>query len=150
MYFKKIISLVAFTALVRASPFVEPSTYLTTVAPDVLARLSAYRTAHPKLTNEQLAYLEKATNVVLTMDTSRKDAIKAEGFALFNTADATFLLTGKEVGELERALQCNCATSDSYCDSGTWCSYNYEHCNFHRGCGTLGLYKCDGMCIQNI
>jgi len=135
-------------------------------SPKVKSRLwsehiAAFRRAHPELSAQQVAALDKSAAMASQVsvfsgprpDTALHDLSDTVKKA-FGTGTAAALLA--TLGPAEKgmtptrpAAYCSCTDEDSYCSGGLYCGYNAFNCQRQDGCGTLGLYVCNGVCIAH-
>ncbi|SDO96987.1 hypothetical protein SAMN04487905_101286 [Actinopolyspora xinjiangensis] len=121
--------------------------------------LRRYRTENPEVTTEQKQVLDEAAAVAANPRNfeSRDEPTRAVR-NLEENAKAAF---GKDesgrviatLGPAERrpreAAQpaCECSNESEYCPDRNYCQYKSSNCVFQdKGCGTFGLYVCNGLC----
>lgn len=132
-----------------------------------MERIINYRHEHRNLTYHQTHYLEKLEHFIINHEWKNLTLpiIRHDCELLFGAALAKYILTGKSSYQNQhysRAIDgitateqqidsCGCSASDDYCDSGYKCSPQAAACSYNAdGCGTLGLYTCDGACSSFI
>jgi hypothetical protein len=153
---------VALGALAIAAPsstFVEKDHYLKNFAPAVVQRLADFSSEHNNdLTMAQIAYISKATTAISTFNTDDFDSLRDEAKAIFNPADARFILTGdtaatkfrrEEDNLMSKRTTCSCSTDSDWCDNDTFCAGGTGCATLPTGCGTFDGYECDGLCRGN-
>ncbi|RYO93067.1 hypothetical protein DL764_008039 [Monosporascus ibericus] len=153
MQFKTILSIAA-TAILTISGveagLQDPRVYARDVAPAQLSRIAEYRSRYAgALDDSQIAVLDRMEADV--------PALEEACYAAFGAAECRFLLTGKgeSEGKARRAFVlaarqkplCECSDESDWCDDGFRCDYQYKQCSVNDGCGSLGMYDCDGLCI---
>ena len=130
--------------------------------------LWAYAFAHPDLSAPQRAYINRAINALNFIDYNREfDRAALKWKFLHSKHEATNLFGKTEAYELLVNLNpsphkvgfnlfappmekedCSCSDQSDWCDSPRICwvgeSIQCNATNF--GCGTLGLYSCNGAC----
>jgi hypothetical protein len=140
-----------------SSAFVAKDLYLTEIAPAQLQRLSEFTNLHKAtLTAPQAAFLSKAAVAVTTYDTASADQLRAEAESLFTVEEVRYIGTGKVATRtarrgdagLQARASCTCSSADSWCTNNTACKAGQNGCSQIGGCGWLGLYTCDGLCVN--
>ncbi|RYP73914.1 hypothetical protein DL771_003356 [Monosporascus sp. 5C6A] len=161
MQFKTILSIVATTILAISgvdAGLQDPRVYARDIAPTQLSRIAEYRAQHADaLDDPQRAVLDRMESVIVTFATDDVPALEGACNDAFGAAECKFLLTGKGVseGKARRAFTlgarqkvlCECSDESDWCDDGWRCDYQYKQCSVNDGCGTLGWYDCNGLCI---
>jgi hypothetical protein len=170
MHFVKIASLptilatLALAAPSSSSGFVPADYYQKNTAPRVLARIAAFRDSYVSngstLTTAQSQYLDQLVTIVTDMDTSAVQTLEIEGEDLFGKELKAAWISDSRKGAgttvarssiLARTqVHCFCATGSDECDDDTTCQSNKQNgCATNSdNCGFLGLYTCDGLCVQ--
>ncbi|RYP90652.1 hypothetical protein DL770_003253 [Monosporascus sp. CRB-9-2] len=161
MQFKTIFSTAA-TAILAISGvdagLQDPQVYARDVAPAHLFRIAEYKSRHAgALDNSQTAVLDRMETDIVASATDDVPALEEACNAAFGATECRFLLTGKGESESKarRAFAlagrqnplCECSDASDWCDGGFRCAYRYGQCLINGGCGTLGLFDCDGLCI---
>ena len=154
MHFTTVLALLTTTALAAVQ---DTNNYAKHIAPAQLARIAGYRPLAN--TDEKVAVLDLAESIVAAMDIDSIPEIRASCATAFGEALCGHILAGKEVvSNVERSPlveargnpQCECTDRDAYCGGGGWyCKYQSNNCVFNDGCGTLGLYRCNGLCERH-
>lgn len=85
---------------------------------------------------------QEATNVLIQPGLSQQD--KFSEFVMFREKE-------KSTGPIRRPPVCSCSSESDYCawwkENAVCFNADYQ-CTHSGGCGTLGLYLCDGFCYQ--
>lgn len=127
-----------------------------------------FRAARPELTVEQTAVCERT--VRLASDPAhfqpggtpppeldaRLSELHDAAVVAFGRDEARELLAS--LGPPEQAapaverralssVACECADGSDRCNTGFYCQYQQSNCVYQDGCGTLGLYVCNGLCV---
>ncbi|RYO86323.1 hypothetical protein DL762_004804 [Monosporascus cannonballus] len=158
MQFKTILSITATATIAISGAHAglqDPRVYARDVAPTQLSRISEYRSQHADgLDDPQMAVLDRIEAVIVESATDDIPALEEACDAAFGAAECKYLLTGKGKGKRAAAVLsarqkplCECSDESDWCDDGFRCSYQYKQCSVNDGCGTLGWYDCDGLCI---
>ncbi|RYP20775.1 hypothetical protein DL765_002608 [Monosporascus sp. GIB2] len=157
MQFKTIFSIAATAALAISGAHAglkDPRVYARDVAPTQLSRIAEYRSQHADgLDDPQKAVLDRIEAVIVESATNDIPALEAACNDAFGAAECKYLLTGKSKTKRAAVLSarqkplCECSDESDWCDDGFRCSYQYKQCSVNDGCGTLGWYDCDGLCI---
>ena len=128
------------------------------------AHLTAFLDMHPELSWEQKRALQDAIDLAspssfrigVVADSQAARALNERAQELHRRFIDNFgvNLAGDLVGGFGSAttsqtqeLQCSCADASSYCATGLECDKSDECIKVQGGCGFLGLYDCDGLCM---
>jgi hypothetical protein len=126
-----------------------------------------YLAAHPHLTKEQVAFIERAEALSTPALFARSsedpgitvalEQLRREGALLFPKEDLLRLLATlgppDSLGPPDRlgptaAPACECSRASDWCSVGS-CSTEWSCTSRPKGCGTLYQYPCTGLCILN-
>ena len=123
------------------------------------AFLDQYRLEHPNLRPEQLATIDKASNLAKNhkqLLTPEADAdIRKEFKDLFGEQEGLYLANPKYKPNGERnsrrAGECECSQESDKCDDGGpwYCTWRVCDEKSDYGCGTARSYPCDGGCVKD-
>ncbi|RYP32129.1 hypothetical protein DL767_005365 [Monosporascus sp. MG133] len=163
MQFKTILSIAATASLAISgvdAGLQDPQVYARDGAPRQLSRIAEYRSRHASaLDDSQTAVLDRIEADIVASATDDVPALEEACNAAFGAAECRFLLTGKGVSEgkarrgfvlaARQRVLCECSDESDWCDDGFRCDYQYKQCSVNDGCGTLGLYDCNGLCIPS-
>ncbi|RYP56973.1 hypothetical protein DL769_009788 [Monosporascus sp. CRB-8-3] len=157
MQFKTILSITATATLAISGAHAglqDPQVYKRDVAPTQLYRIVEYRTRHAgALDDSQRAVLDRMEADVVNSATDDVPALEEACDAAFGAAECKYLLTGKDKSKRAAVLSarqkvlCECSDESDWCDDGFRCDYQYKQCSVNDGCGTFGMYDCNGLCI---
>lgn len=137
----------------------DDNNYAKHIAPAQYARIASYRPLAD--TDPKRAVLDLADAMIASMDVSSIPQLRADCAAAFGSEDICgAILAGKDpvsvaarspvVVDKRGRPQCECTDRDAYCGGGGWyCAYKSNDCVFNNGCGTLGLYRCNGLCEKH-
>lgn len=127
-----------------------------------VAHIDHFRNTHPVLTGPQLRAVDRFHALIsdpdvfepLNTPVEEAEHVNALARAAFPEDVATLLVStlGPEpifVGVAEDAIApgCECTHLSDWCGDGFYCEYRGNECAFQDGCGTAGLYPCDGVCL---
>ncbi|GAA0593290.1 hypothetical protein GCM10010174_05510 [Kutzneria viridogrisea] len=128
-----------------------------------LEHLNRYRTTHPGLTAEQVKVLDSATAIAGTQSTFERTldpdmsrrlgdlkeaAVEAFGYNEARALIATLGPPDESAASRASLLDkpsCQCSDRDNWCSNNQYCGKT-NNCQRHKGCGSLGLYVCNGLC----
>ncbi|RYP45441.1 hypothetical protein DL768_008209 [Monosporascus sp. mg162] len=161
MQFKAILSIVAIATLAISgvdAGLQDPGVYARDIAPVQLLRIAEYRSRYAgALDDAQTAVLDRMKADVVALATDDVPALEEACNAAFGAAECRYLLTGKgeSEGKARRAFvlasrqkpMCECSDESDWCDDGFRCDYQFNQCAVNDGCGSLGMFACDGFCI---
>ncbi|MBA8822731.1 hypothetical protein FHX42_000060 [Saccharopolyspora lacisalsi] len=122
-----------------------------------IEHLDRYRAAHPDLSTEQVKVVDAAKAIAANPthfeSGNRPDRalaqLKESAVGSFGKAGAGALLATigpPEYRSASGAPACECTNEDEYCPDRHYCQYKSSNCSFNDGCGTFGLYVCNGLC----
>jgi hypothetical protein len=150
-------TLLSLTAVTVSGKLHSRDIYHRDIAPAHRARVASYRSQAD--TPSKRAVLDQLDSLIDTMDVAAAPKVRKACDAAFGDA-CTHLLTGKSA-DAEGAIAkrgaspllrrdevlCECTDEDAYCPEGFNCGYLAGNCRMtDKGCGTLGLYVCNGLC----
>jgi hypothetical protein len=152
--------LLPLTTVTVSADFLPRSLYHRDIAPSHLTRVASYRSQAD--TPSKRAVLDQLDSLIETRDVSAVPKVRKACDAAFGSA-FTHLLTGKSAdggvdGVVKRGSSpllrrdpiCQCTDANEYCESGYSCEYGALGCDFtSKGCGTLGMYVCNGLCMKD-
>ncbi|AHH98039.1 hypothetical protein KALB_4677 [Kutzneria albida DSM 43870] len=128
-----------------------------------LEHLNRYCTTHPGLTAEQVKVLDSATAIAGTQSTFERTldpdmsrrlgdlkeaAVEAFGYNEARALIATLGPPDESAASRASLLDkpsCQCSDRDNWCSNNQYCGKT-NNCQRHKGCGSLGLYVCNGLC----
>jgi len=150
MKFSATLLLALLAVVAQSAPSADPS--ITRRTNDYLAHLDVYKLKNPSLTPEQTQVLDDiaAYGRSGTRDPVSEDKLCIEAEKAFGSAEATYILFGKERTSdvKKRRFECDCADASANCSTGWDCQKGRDNCKkSNGGCGFGWAYDCDGMCV---
>lgn len=127
-----------------------------------VTHLVRYRDAHPEGSEAQNAHIGELIRVADRASSfthkpgSWVKNLSQKTIRLFGSTEAGLLAatlgpaTSSRPAVMEpQVIACECSDESDYCDSPAFqCSYRSQSCQFQDGCGFLGFYVCNGLCVS--
>ncbi|KAI5923067.1 hypothetical protein F4810DRAFT_710828 [Camillea tinctor] len=157
-------STLAAGAATRTSVQQDAAVYAQKIAPAQLSRVSQFKVAHGgNLTSEQTSFLDDVAAAIGAPALADIPGLEEACAAVFGDDECANVLSGKVTSKVRRAGDgnmlnrrapaCECSDGSDWCGSGFQCSRSGENdvecaVGGSLGCGSLGLYQCNGLCTQ--